>query len=98
MSITFTTGPLEVNFSNSNAHALLLAMGIEPWPCGTMSGPEFNHRAWTALASDDLALASLVLPMIVEPRFISFGLDIQGIRDRLTRLASLGADHDITWS
>lgn len=97
MSITFYAGEKEANFSNSNAYLLMQAMGIEPDCCGSMGGSEFNRRAWTAYTADDLTLSQFVRPTTIESNFISCGLDLQDIRDRLLRLASFGADNEVHW-
>lgn len=92
MSITFFCGENEVNFSNQNAFTLMKIMGIEPDCCGSMDGEEFNQKAWSAYCFDDLTLLAFVRPTTVDGNFINCGLDLEDIRLRLLRLASLGTN------
>lgn len=83
-----------LNFSNTNAFALLRVMGMEAQPDGEMTIPLVRRGIMRGRARR--SLDDLIEPM--SNRFVTFGVSAESIRERLDRFsnfvesaASLGA-------
>ncbi|WP_160051255.1 hypothetical protein [Nocardiopsis sp. FR26] len=98
MSVNFNNGTDCVNFSNTNAVAVLRALGIEPFDeCGDlygqMGGAEFRERVMLALATD----AQVASPGFEDRGWAHVGRSATYMQERLPELAELSRGAGEVW-